>query len=71
MSRYIYDYKEIKAGRTTKWCSCCNKTIKPGESSITITYHDSEFFNDTVCSKKCRDKYYEDFDSDEEEGDNE
>jgi hypothetical protein len=71
MSKYIYDYKEVKSGRTAKWCSCCSKTIKPGESSITITYYNSEFFTNSVCSKKCKDKYYENFNSDEEEEEDE
>lgn len=67
MSRYIYEDKVVKSGRSTKWCDSCGKTIKPGESSITIVVYSDEFFNNTVCSQKCRDKYYEDFDKSEEE----
>ncbi len=71
MSRYIYEDKEVKSGRSTKFCDSCGKTIKPGESSITIVVYCDEFFNDTVCSKKCRDKYYEDFDKETEEDEEE
>lgn len=67
MSRYIYETNKVNSSRKEKWCGCCNKTIKKGESSITVTYFDgSEFQATHVCSDKCLKKYTEDFDSDDD-----
>ncbi len=65
MSRYIYETKDVKSGRTDKWCDVCSKTIKKGKSSITIVCFSDEFYNQTVCNSKCEKKFRKDFNEEE------
>ena len=68
---YIYDTKEVKAGRNSKYCTICDETIDVGKPSITVTINcDGEFSNRTICSNsKCLDEIYKRYEDDEEEDD--
>lgn len=66
MSDYIYETKNVKAGKKIKWCSACKKEIKIGKPSITITTFRGEYVQEPVCNSKCEKKFREEFPNNEE-----
>lgn len=64
---YIYETKNVKSGRTHKFCASCRKEINPGDPSITVVCFNDEFYNVSVCSDKCLEYFEENFDKEDNE----
>lgn len=53
----ISETREIKHTPNNKWCDNCNKHIKSGKSSISVTYFDGDFHEAIVCSTSCMEEF--------------
>lgn len=53
----ISETREIKHTPNNKWCDNCNKHIKSGKPSISVTYFDGDFHEAIVCSTSCMEEF--------------